>query len=82
VREPTAPPSLRQKTEPIIRTLADCENRLVDASTESESLRGAIQIKEFTNRLPPLAFEIARETKVLVQQLDTIDVADDEDDFD
>ena len=81
MREPNASPLLREKAEPVIRSLADCEARLLDASTESETLQNPMQMKEFTNRLPPLAFEIARETKELVQRLDTIDGDDDDDDF-
>lgn len=81
MREPTASPALQQKAAPVIRTLADCENRLLDACVESENLQDDMQMKEFTNRLPPLAFEIARETKELVQRLDTIDAAEEEDDF-
>ena len=81
MREPTANPALRQTAEPIIRILADCENRLLDARAESESLQDGAQAKEFMSSLPPLAFEIARETKDLVQRLDMIDGADDDDDF-
>ena len=82
MREPTASPAFQQKAEPIVRNLAACETRLLDACAESERLEDdQVQTKEFTNKLPPLAFEIARETKELVQRIDTIDAADEEDDF-
>ena len=51
-------------------------------SAESESLDASSsrgEIKALTQKLPPLAFEIARETKELSQKIDLIGVAEMED---
>ena len=63
---------LRDRTEPIVLTLAGCRVKLLDASVEGDSIRDATTWKDFTKKLPPLAFEVARETKELVQRLDQI----------
>ena len=56
--------TLRDRGEPIVDRLADCRARILSASAESEHIRDLASLKDFSNRLPPLAFEIARETKV------------------
>jgi hypothetical protein len=60
----TGNPSLRDRGEPITRKLSDCRARLLNAGVDGENIRDAPAMKEFSNKLPPLAFEIARETKV------------------
>jgi len=75
--------TLKAKVETSVTTLAGCKAKLLSASADSESLdptsaKGAI--KMFTQKLPPLAFEIARETKELVQKVEMIE-AGEEDDF-
>ena len=69
---PTSAP-LRAQIEPIVGKLANCKIRLMDVSTESERLADKGRTREFMSRLPPLAFEIARETKELVQRVDMVD---------
>lgn len=56
--------NLKGRADPVIRTLANCRTKLMNAGAEGRSIRNPAALKEFTNRLPPLAFEIARETKV------------------
>lgn len=53
----------------------------MDAAADGESVesKSPEQLREVTNKLPPIAFEIARETKELVQRLSP--VLDEEDDF-
>ncbi|KAI9821120.1 MAG: component of the polarisome [Pycnora praestabilis] len=74
--------ALRDQSEPIVRTLADCRTRLLAVSADGEEIRDPTLLKEYTNKLPPLAFEIARETKELAQRIDRIESeARDDDDF-
>lgn len=68
-----APSSLRGQVEPIVRNLAKGRSRMMNASAESEGLTDKAKVKDFMSRLPPLAFEIARETKELVQMIDSAD---------
>lgn len=74
--------SLKSKAESSVKALAECKGKLMAVSAESESLdasssRGAV--KALTQKLPPLAFEIARETKELVQKIELVGGADVED---
>jgi G protein-coupled receptor kinase-interacting protein 1 C term len=63
--------SLLGRVEPVIHNLANCNSRLMSASAESERLGDKGRVRSFMSKLPPLAFEIARETKELVQRVDT-----------
>lgn len=78
IHKPDVKPALRERCGPIIQTLETNSGRLSDAVEAGESVSGG-ELREITNKLPPIAFEIARETKELVQQLNPED--DDEDDF-
>ncbi|KAI9814690.1 MAG: component of the polarisome [Thelocarpon impressellum] len=64
--------ALRDRGEPILDNLSGCRARLLNASAEGERLRDPGQLKDLTKLLPPLAFEIARETKELVQRIDQL----------
>ena len=57
---------LRDRAEKIVRKLSDCRAKLLEASAEGENIGDPALLKDFTNKLPPLAFEIARETKVFL----------------
>ena len=72
---------LRDRAEPIVLTLAGCQSKLLDAGVEGDSIRDATRWKDFSKKLPPLAFEVARETKELVQRLDQIGDEGINDDF-
>lgn len=65
--------SLRARVEPIVLNLANCRTRLMSASAESEALGDKRRVRDFMSKLPPLAFEIARETKELVQRIEMVD---------
>lgn len=65
--------SLRGRVEPVVHNLTVCKSRLISANAESEALREKGRVREFMSRLPPLAFEIARETKDLVQRVEMVD---------
>lgn len=82
MNKPDANPALRERAGPIIQTLADCRDRLSRMGAEGEDSAGTSQLREVTNKLPPIAFEIARETKELVQRVDQIEYdGGEEDDF-
>jgi len=74
--------SLRDGAKPMMRTLSDCRTRLLEAKAESTTIKDTAKLKDFNNRLPPMAFEIARETKELVHRVEQIyNEAADDDDF-
>ena len=73
--------ALREKSEPIIQSLDECRGRLMNTAAAGQDVTTPEQLREVTNQLPPIAFEIARQTKELVQRLETLAQGDDEDDF-
>ncbi|KAJ5694440.1 hypothetical protein N7536_004852 [Penicillium majusculum] len=82
IRERSGDIALRQTSEPVIAALDQFRGRLTATAGEGEDATTPEQLREITNKLPPLAFEIARQTKDLVQRLEaTSVVADEEDDF-
>ncbi|KAJ5550914.1 Spa2 homology (SHD) of GIT [Penicillium sp. DV-2018c] len=82
MRERSADTSLREASEPVIAALDQCRGRLTATAGEGEDAASPEQLRELTNKLPPIAFEIARQTKDLVQRLeDTMAAVDEEDDF-
>jgi chemotaxis regulatin CheY-phosphate phosphatase CheZ len=82
MRERSEDISLRQASEPVIAALDQCRGRLAATASEGEDAASPEQLRELTNKLPPIAFEIARQTKDLVQRLEnTMAAADEEDDF-
>ena len=77
----TSSTTLRDRAEPIVLTLAGSRAKLLDASAEGDGIRDATTWKDFTKKLPPLAFEVARETKELAQRLDQVADEGHDDDF-
>lgn len=75
-------PALRERSGPIIQNLDYHRSRLVDTVAEGEMASSHEQFREVTNKLPPIAFEIARETKELVQRLNLMQYADEEEEED
>jgi len=73
--------SLRTQADPILRKLSGCRQRLVDAKETGTNIAedgrddaaGEREWKQWTQSLPPIAFEIARETKELVLRVDIVD---------
>lgn len=63
-RNPSLRAALREQGQPIISKLCDCRALLLNANIEGERINDPSMLKEFTNKLPPLAFEIGRETRV------------------
>ncbi|CZS98948.1 related to GRIP1 associated protein 1 [Rhynchosporium agropyri] len=72
---------LRMQGEPIIRKLAGIRQRLIDAGQTGRDIadenrdddEGERAWRAWNQSLPPIAFEIARETKELVLRVDVID---------
>ena len=83
--------ALRTQGEPIIRKLSNCRTRLLEAGEKGREIaeegrdddEGERIWRQWNQTLPPIAFEIARETKELVLRVDAIDGnrGDDGDDF-
>lgn len=64
--------ALREQSEPIIQILDDCRSRLMGTVAEGHTTISPDQLREVTNQLPPIAFEMARQTKELVQRLESL----------
>jgi hypothetical protein len=72
---------LRSQSEPVLRKLANCRERLLQAGDAGQEIadagrdddEGDKAWRAWNQSLPPLAFEIARETKELVLRVDVID---------
>lgn len=72
--------ALRETSEPFVQTLDECRGRLMNTVAEGHNAASPESLREVTNQLPPIAFEIARQNKELVQRLETLSLGD-EDDF-
>ncbi|KAL3474694.1 hypothetical protein BJX99DRAFT_173538 [Aspergillus californicus] len=73
INKPDINAALRQRAGTSIETLEYQRSRLVGTAAEGEGATDHEELRAFTNQLPPIAFDIARETKDLVQRLDSID---------
>ena len=73
--------ALRENADPIVDSLAALRDRLSNAGEELDNIRDAARWKEFTKTIPPLAFQVARETRTLVGKLEALGVDGGEDDF-
>jgi hypothetical protein len=73
--------SLRVQGEPVLKKLSNCRQRLLQAGEAGQAIadegrdddEGDRAWRTWNQSLPPLAFEIARETKELVLRVDVID---------
>lgn len=72
--------ALRERSESTVQALDECRGRLMGTSADGHDVSSPEQLREITNQLPPIAFEIARQTKELVQRLESLTHSD-EDDF-
>ncbi|KAG9247796.1 hypothetical protein BJ878DRAFT_414196 [Calycina marina] len=69
------------QADPILKKLSSCRQRLVDAGERGQEIaaeglddaEGEREWKQWTQSLPPIAFEIARETKELVLRVDIME---------
>ncbi|KAJ9645526.1 component of the polarisome [Knufia peltigerae] len=72
---------LIEKSQPIVLILQDCREKLLQAGADSTAYNGTPQSKEVIQTLPPLAFQVARETKELVSRIMAIEAGRGEEDF-
>jgi G protein-coupled receptor kinase-interacting protein 1 C term len=71
--EPTSYQSeWRAQTTPVQDNLDEYKAQLLQASHDSMSYDNHSSAKEFTQKLPPLAFQVARETRELVRRVQGI----------
>lgn len=74
-------PALRNQSEPIVRKLSTLRQRMMEAGQTGRAIadegrdddEGDRQWRTWNQSLPPIAFEIARETKELVLRVDIMD---------
>lgn len=79
--------ALRTQGEPIVKKLSNIRQRLIDAGKTGRTIadeerdddEGERAWRAWNQSLPPIAFEIARETKELVLRVDIIDGDQDRD---
>lgn len=72
---------LKTQGDPVLKRLSDCRQRLIDAGEvgkriayeAEEDEEGEAAWRDWNKSLPPIAFEIARETKELVLKVDVIE---------
>lgn len=64
--------AVQDRTNPVVQTLIACRALLMDASVEGNGIQDGTEWKEFTKKLPPLAFDVARQTKELMQRLNAV----------
>lgn len=80
IHERSSDATLRGQSEPIVQALGEWRGRLTGTAGEGHNASSPEQLRDVTNQLPPIAFEIARQTKELVQCLESL-AHDDGDDF-
>lgn len=74
-------PALRSQSQPVLRKLSGCRERIMAAGEEGREIadegkeddESDAEWRAWTQSLPPIAFEIARETKELVLRIDVLD---------
>lgn len=67
-------PAIRERLGPVVQNLAECSDRLSRTAAQGEEVESSEQLRDLTSKLPPIAFEIARETKELVQRIDQLEL--------
>lgn len=80
IHERNSDATLRERSEPIVQALDEWRGRLTRTAGEGHNASSPEQLRDVTNQLPPIAFEIARQTKELAQCLESL-AHDDGDDF-
>jgi hypothetical protein len=73
--------TLTDRSRPMVSLLQDLRAQLVQASGDSAAYDGRPESREFTQKLPPLAFQIARETKELVSRIMPVEAGRTDEDF-
>ncbi|EXJ83296.1 hypothetical protein A1O1_06915 [Capronia coronata CBS 617.96] len=73
--------TLREKSRASATMLQGCREKLLKTSSDCAADDNEPENKELTQKLPPIAFQIARETKELVSRIMAIEVGPGDDDF-
>lgn len=82
IDQPNCNPALLERAAPIVKLLANQRDQLIDTGAAGENVTSLDERQDVTNKLRPIAFEIARQTKELVQCIDQIEFGTaEEDDF-
>lgn len=82
MNQPNCNPALVERAAPIVQVLASQRDQLVNTGAAGEHVTSLDQLHDVTTKLRPIAFEIARQTKELVQCIDQIEFGTgEEDDF-
>jgi hypothetical protein len=82
MNQPNCNPALLERAAPIVKILASQRDQLVQTGEDGENVTSLDELRDVTNKLRPIAFEIARQTKELVQCIDQIEFGTaEEDDF-
>ncbi|KAJ5232152.1 hypothetical protein N7468_005108 [Penicillium chermesinum] len=71
--------ALRETSEPYVHVLDECRGRLMNTVAEGHHAASPEALREVTNQLPPIAFELARQNKELVQRLESLSLGGDDD---
>ncbi len=69
----------QNQTAPVERKLEEVTQRLLQASDEAEAYDQYSSAKNFAQKLPPLAFQVARETRELVRRVQELKAGGDDD---
>ncbi|TEY34763.1 hypothetical protein BOTCAL_0619g00030 [Botryotinia calthae] len=74
-------PEIRSQCQPVLTKLSGCREKIIAAGEEGREIaiegreddKGDAEWRAWNQSLPPIAFEIARETKELVLRVDVLD---------
>lgn len=66
----TSNKELRDQVDPVVKMLVTSRTKMMEASAKCAGMHDMQILRRFNETLPPLAFDIARETRELVQRLD------------
>lgn len=72
---------LRDKAAVVVQSLTRSKDNLLQAGNDPKVNVGGRLSKTFTQQLPPLAFQIARETKLLVSKIESVEAGKADEDF-
>lgn len=81
-QQPELTRMLHDRTGVVIHNITSGLANLKDTGAEGSAITVPEQLREVTSKLPPIAFQIAREMKELVQRLDLSQSFDDNEDDD
>jgi hypothetical protein len=82
IAQPNSNPALRERVGSVVQLLESCRDNLIETGTAGRDLTNPSDKREVTSKLPPIAFQIARETKELVQRVDQLECESREEDDD